>query len=125
MKASHEGFSPVFDPAVYKPFCEQARKRGITDAETLRQSCVCSFLLNEDKEKARKESRAKIDRYYQALVRKAATFPHRRMTQDQYSNYFSPARLHSGWEYGAIDEAFEGYIIDGRTDAHGRAEKQT
>jgi hypothetical protein len=107
VKATHEGFAPVFDPSVYEPFCESVDKLPATDLGMLRQSCVCTFFLEKDKKKARQECRAKIERYYAALIRKAATFPDRRMNYEQYHEYLS-RRLSEGWEYQAIGEAFEG-----------------
>ena len=107
VKATHKGFSPVFDPPVYKSFCENASKLPIRDRGKLRQSCVCTFFLEKDKKKARQESKSKIDRYYGALIRKARTFPDRRMTYEQYHEYLS-LRLSKGWEYVAIADAFEG-----------------
>jgi len=107
VKATHEGFTPVFDPSVYGPFCESTDKLPVRDLRTLRQSCVCTFFLEKDKKKAREESKSKIDRYYGTLIRKARTFPDRRMNYEQYHEYLSP-RLSEGWEYQAIADAFEG-----------------
>ena len=117
VKATHEGFSAVFDPSVYEPFCENVDKLPATDLGMLRQSCVCTFFLEKDEKKARQECRAKIEGYYGALIRKAATFPDRRMNYEQYNEYLS-RRLSEGWEYQAIAEAFEGPVheLAGGTD---------
>ncbi len=117
VKASHEGLSPVFDPSVYKPFCKKTDKLPLTDAGRLRQSCVCTYLLEPDKEKARRESRAKIERYYRALMAKAQTFPDRLMTYEQYQEYLLP-RLGRDWRYKAIADAHEGSFAtsNGRPD---------
>jgi len=106
-KATHEGFSPVFDSSAYRSFCENTDKLPIRDPRKLRQSCVCTFFLEKGKEKAREESKSKIDRYYGALIRMARTFPDRRMNYEQYHEYLSP-RLSKAWEYQAIADAFEG-----------------
>ncbi len=111
VKASHDGFSPVLDPSVYKPFCGSTGKLPITNSRRLRQSCVCRYLLQQDKEKARKECRSEIERYYGALIRKIATFPGRPMTYQQYHDYLSP-RLDGDWEYTAIAEAYEGIDVE-------------
>jgi hypothetical protein len=117
VKASHKGFSLVLDPSVYRPFCESTGKLPITNSRRLRQSCVCRFLLQRDKEKAREECRSEIEHYYGALIRKVATFPDRPMTYQQYHDYLSP-RLDGDWEYTAIAEAYEGIDVEplGRAD---------
>jgi hypothetical protein len=107
VKATHERFAPDFDSSAYRSFCESTDKLPIRDLRRLRQSCVCTFFLEKDKEKAREESKSKINRYYGTLIRKARTFPDRRMNYEQYHEYLSP-RLSKAWEYQAIADAFEG-----------------
>ena len=69
---------------------------------------------------------AKIEGYYGALIRKAATFPDRRMNYEQYNEYLS-RRLSEGWEYQAIAEAFEGPVheLAGGTDLAESAQGRT